>query len=98
MARLLWEMKIKKAKKVSISMQILSGRAETDNLGQQVSYPQPGYHMTVGKDRMRQFPAQMSLFILFTPLLHLFSDIIFSLSDSTFQDIFFHEMCKTAQV
>lgn len=47
-----------------ISMQIITRHVETGELGQQVSYPLPGNHVTVGKDRIRQFLTQVSLLTL----------------------------------
>lgn len=45
-------------------MQIITRRVEAGELGQQVSYPLPGDHVTVGKNRIRQFLTQLSLLTL----------------------------------
>lgn len=45
-------------------MQIITRHVETGELGQQVSHPLPGEHMTVGKNRIRSFLTQLSLFTL----------------------------------
>lgn len=45
-------------------MQIITRHVETGELGQQVSYPLAGYHVTMGKNKIRQFITQLSLFTL----------------------------------
>lgn len=69
-------------------MQIITRHVETGELGQQVSHTLPGEHMTVGKNRIRSFLTQLSLFIL-----DLFIDSR-ALSEKT--SIFLHEMHQTA--
>lgn len=46
------------------SMQIITRHVEAGELDQQVCYPLPGDHVTVGKNRIRQFLTQLSLLTL----------------------------------
>lgn len=66
---ILWEMNSER----NVSMQTITRHVETGELGQQVSNPLPGYHVTVWKNTMRQFLTQLSSF---TQSLHQCSDII----------------------
>lgn len=62
-------------------MQVTTRRVQTGELGEQVSYPLPGKHMTVGKNRMRQRSIQRSLSHgSFSPLCHkgLFESFFFN--------------------
>lgn len=45
-------------------MHIITRHVETGELGQQVSYPSLGYHVTVGKNEIRQFLTCLSLLTL----------------------------------
>lgn len=54
----------KRGKPKKVEHAVTTRRVQTGELGRQVCYPLPGYHMTVGKNRIRQHLTQLSLLTL----------------------------------